>query len=38
MSDTEVQRWTMLRGGDPEFQSHIRKIAQEKRPGSIIST
>jgi hypothetical protein len=27
----------LLRGEDPAFQSHIRKIAQEERPGSIIS-
>jgi hypothetical protein len=29
---------SMLRGEDPEFQSYIRKIAQQERPGSIIST
>jgi hypothetical protein len=27
----------LLRGEDPAFQSHIRRIAQEERPGSIIS-
>ena len=27
----------LLRGEDPAFQAHIRKIAQEERPGSIIS-
>lgn len=27
----------MLRGEDPAFQSHIRKIAQEERPQGIIS-
>ena len=27
----------LLRGEDPEFQQHIRRIAQDERPGSIIS-
>ena len=26
----------LLRGEDPEFQQHIRRIAQDERPGSII--
>jgi hypothetical protein len=28
----------MLRGGYPAFQSHIRKVAQEERRHTIIST
>ncbi len=28
---------TLLRGEDPAFQAHIRRLAQEERPGSLVS-